>query len=172
VNVINQPVKLADNINILNRWRNIVFLFVAHFANDMTQIFSGASSRQSWNNVTVLETSYWANVLSNQINTFLWNCFRAMSVNMLSFNGHKCNRNFPLNLIEHTNNDSLSYLIMHHENFLHLSSWQSMASSIDNIIFSWHYMKITVFVVKSRVSCIVIPFKCWEVFIHVHVVVV
>jgi len=44
-----------------------------------------------------------------------------MAINMLCFNGHKCNRNFPLNLIKHTNNNSLSNLIMHHKDFLHLS---------------------------------------------------
>lgn len=119
-----------------------------------------------------LETCHRTDVFANKFDAFLCHCFWAVAMDMFSFDGDKGHGNFSLDLIMGSNDDSLCDLGVFHQNFLHLSSRQSVSGSVYHIVFSGHDVEISILVVVARISRVVVPDKCGKVFVDENIVVV
>ena len=122
--------------------------------------------------MTYFEASDWADVITNQLDCFFSDLVSRIIFKILGFHCDKSNRDLAFYFISYSNNYGFGYLGMFHKNLLHLSCWQSMASSVNNIILSRHDMKISILVIESRISCIVVALYCCEIFLHIEIVVV
>ena len=82
---------------------------------------------------------------------------------MACFHSNKSNWNLTLYVIFHSNHNSLGHMLVFHNYLLHLASRQSMTCSIDDIINSRHNVKVTFFIIKPRIPCIVISWKFFKI---------
>jgi len=118
----------------------------------------------------MLETSDWTDLLTNQFYDFFLNC---LWLKLLTcFYSNKSNWNLSFYLVVTSNHNSFSNFWMLHNNFFHLSCWQSMSCSIYDIIYSWHNVKVTIFIIKSTISSIIMSFYRLKIFLDICLIIV
>lgn len=170
--IVDLLLDLVHHIQILHSRGHLVFLVVAHFADDVSQIFARSCFGESRDYVAVFEACYRADLFSYEINYIFGYLLRIVCFNMLGFDCYKGHRYLSFDLVSNTNNYSLSNKRMGHYYLLHLSSRQSMTGSVDNIIFPRHNMEISIFIFEARVTCIVVPLQCVKVLLDIFVIVI
>ncbi len=132
MNLFEEFFQFINDVNILNSGRNLIFLLIIHFSNNISEIFSRPRFRQSWNNVTNLKAGDWTNFLPDDFDNFLLNL---LMINILSsLNSNKSDRYLALDLIINPNDNGLGNLFVLHNSLLHLACAESMPSCIYNII--------------------------------------
>lgn len=144
---IDEAVHLVGHVHVLDGRGDFVFLFIAHLADDVSEVLAGTGLGQSGDDVAGLETSHWADVFPDQTHTLLSNRFRAVPSEVLRFDGHKCDWDFSLDLVMHAYDDGLCDFAVFHQDFLHLTSRKTMAGSVNHIILSGHDMEVPIFIV-------------------------
>lgn len=95
-----------------------------------------------------LKASHWADVLTDQLHTFLGNFLGIASGQVLCLDCNKADGDFTLDLISNSNNNSFSDETMLHEYFLHFTSGEPMPCCVDDVIFSCHNVEVSIFVDK------------------------
>ena len=169
---LHERVHFVSDIYVLNCWRNLVFLFIAHLSDNVTQILSRTSFGKTGDDMTGLETCHRTDVFANQLYAFFCHCFWRVAVSVFWLDGDEGDRNFSLDFILDTDDDGLSYFVMLHQNLLHLPCWQPVSCGIDNIIFSGHYVEVAILIIVSRISSIVVSHQGWEIFFQEYIVVI
>jgi hypothetical protein len=163
---------LIDYIDILYSRGNLVLLVITHFTDYVSQVFARSCFRNSRNDVAMFETCYRSDLLSDQIYNIFWYLFGVIFVEIFCFDSNECDWDFSFNLVC----DSYSYRLgdkrMFHNNLFHLSSRQSMSCCIYNVIFSRHYIEITIFILISWITCIVMALNRTKVYLNIFVIVI
>jgi hypothetical protein len=107
-------VDLMYHVRIFHCGGHVELLLVEHFANNVAQVLPRTCFGETWNNVAMLETGNWPDMLADEFDAFLGYGFGAVRHDVLSFDGHKGDRNLSLDLISSANHNSLSDLFMFH----------------------------------------------------------
>lgn len=145
--LIDEAVYLVGNVHVLDGGGDFIFLFVAHLAHDVPEILSRTGLGQSGDDVTGLEASHWPDMFPDQSYALLCHCFGAVSGKVLCLDGHECNWDFSFDLVMRTNNNGLCDFTVFHQDFLHLASGKTVSCSVNDIVFSGHYVEVAVFIV-------------------------
>lgn len=106
---------------VLYCWRNLEWLAMTHFSDNVSQILPWSRFRQLVDQNTRFEWRNWSYLLPDEIDNLFFNVFLVFLDSSLE--SDKCNRDFSFEVIPDSNYYSLSDVFITHDALFHLACW-------------------------------------------------